>query len=100
MCQKILSSQASLLLIQPEDIERWFCYLGYRNPNPGHNDNPMEGRANTLEYYKKSILYWMPHTMMSWNIVSKIGNPIKLLLVNARIKKILKKETNKQDKKL
>ena len=92
-------SQQELLQVQPEDIETWFCFLAYGNPNPGHDDNPTVGRANTLLTYKKSISYYMPHTMIPWNIITKHGNPTKSLLVNARIKKVSKKEVNQQGKK-
>ena len=37
--------------------------------------------------------------MIPWNIISKHGNPTKSLLVNARIKKVSKKETNQKGKK-
>ena len=88
-------SQKELLLIQPQDIETWFCYLAYGIPNPGHDDNPMVGRANTFKTYKKSISYYMPHKMIPWNIVSEMGNPTRSVLVNEQIKKVGKKETKK-----
>ena len=61
--------QHELLHIQPEDNKTWFCYLAFGNPNPGHDNNPMVGRANTLRTYKKSISWYMPHNMIPWNII-------------------------------
>jgi hypothetical protein len=68
------------------------CLKVYGKEDLGPEDNPIHGRASSLEYYKKALSYFMPNRLMAWNVVAQVGNPTKLLERNALIKSVKKKE--------
>ena len=87
-------SRAELLLIQPEDIKRYFGLLAYNDPdydiNEPANHRPTYCRASNLENYKKALSYYMPNRTVSW--CDGRGNPTKSAPVNDIIKEVRKFE--------
>ena len=55
---------------------KWFntIVLGLESPPFGHDIRP-QLRSSTIEYYKKAISHYMPNRLMTWNELSKVGNP-------------------------
>lgn len=67
---------------------KWMNIKLYNKEDPGPNDRPLNGSHHTLDYYKKSISYFMPSKELSWNEVYKSGNPTKCKEVNDAIKRV------------
>ena len=86
--------------ITPNQIVKWFCLKVYGNPNPDFDANPTLGRSSSLQYYKKSLSFFMPNKLMHWNELADppSGNPTKSVEVNDIIKRVKKKEVRKQGK--
>jgi hypothetical protein len=59
---------------------------------PGPDDNPIEGRSNSLLYWKKAISFFMPNHQPAWNMLTNSGNPTKSADINDLIKTVKKKE--------
>ena len=51
-----------LSAITPTDIIRWMNVKLYEKEHPGEGDEPVHGSHHTLDYYKKSISYFMPNS--------------------------------------
>lgn len=60
----------------------------YNKEDPKDGDMPLNGSHHTLDYYKKSISYFMPQKEVSWDPAGKMGNPTRSNQVNNLIKKI------------
>jgi hypothetical protein len=88
-----------LLAIRPKDLEKWMCKKVYGVEEPGPNDHPTMGRANSLMFYKKALSYFMPNKRLGWNEVTETGNPTRSADVNDRIKRVRKEEVRKTGKK-
>jgi hypothetical protein len=82
--------------LTPDDVARWMCQKAYGTPEPDPDANPTQARSSSLESWKKAISYYMPNCLMSWNAVSGQGNPTRSIEVNTLIKKVKKKEVQKQ----
>ena len=86
----------ALVQVTPEEICRWLNEKAYRVEEPGEQDRPTSARLSLLMFYKKSISYFMPLKMESWNVRSKQGNPTRSVAVNNLIAKVKKREVRKQ----
>ncbi len=89
-------SLADLIVIQPEDIYRYFAYRAYGTPDPGPHDRPQYLRRNTLEYWKKGISYFMPNKSQAWRVESDgrgFGNPTRSTEVNGLMKAVAAAES-------
>jgi hypothetical protein len=93
-----LFSQEELAALTPNDIKRWMCVKAYGTAEPGVDDNPTLCRSTSLEFWKKAISFFMPNRLMSWNVLSNVGNPTKSIEINDLIKAVKKKEVRKQGK--
>jgi hypothetical protein len=91
-------SQEDLAALTPNDIKRWMCLKAYGTPKPGPDDHPTLCRSTSLEFWKKAISSFMPNRLMSWNVLTNVGNPTKSIEINDLIKAIKKKEVRKQGK--
>ena len=78
--------------LKPEDIYKWMAMKAYHMEDPGPDDQPLYGRASSLEYYKKAISYFMPNRIMSWNELQHVGNPTRSADVNDLITAVKKKQ--------
>jgi hypothetical protein len=91
-------SQDELLALTPAEIMRWVCRKAYGMPEPCVDNHPTLCRSTLLEFWKKAISSFMPNGLMSWNVLSNVGNPTKSIEVNDLIKAVKKKEVRKQGK--
>ena len=89
-------SQEVLAALTPNDIKRWMCEKAYGTPEPGPNDHPTLCPSTSLKFWKKAISSFMPNRLMSWNILTNVGNPTKSIEINDLIKAVKKKEVRKQ----
>mmetsp|Transcript_6791 Transcript_6791/g.11328 ORF Transcript_6791/g.11328 Transcript_6791/m.11328 type:complete len:265 (-) Transcript_6791:192-986(-) len=94
-------SDAELGAMSPVDLYRFFCFKACHKHDPGPTDKPMYARANSIEFWKKAMSYFMPNRLASWNYLANppCGNPTKSKEVNDLIKAVKKKETRKQGRK-
>ena len=90
-------SNRDFLSVKPIDIVHWMCKKVYGTPNPEEGANPIEGRCNSLEFYKKALSYFMPHRT-EWNFETESGNPTRSEEVKKLIRAVKKKEVRKQGK--
>jgi hypothetical protein len=85
-----------LLEITPDELKEWMCFKVYVTPHPGPDDMPTQGRASSLEYYKKAISFHMPSRNRVWDTESNKGNPTRSIECNDLICLIKKQEVRKQ----
>lgn len=81
-------TQDELGSVAPEDIIKWMNVKLYNKDDPSDFDRPLNGSHHTLDYYKKSISYFMPKKEMSWDPLHKNGNPTRSHEVNSLVKKV------------
>jgi hypothetical protein len=88
-----------LLRITPKSLVKYMCCKCFNQPEPPDTANPTEGRASSLEFYKKAISYFMPNRLLPWNEIHKEGNPTRSSQVGELIKRVKKtgKKTGKRD---
>ncbi|KAL7543240.1 hypothetical protein ACHAXR_012557 [Thalassiosira sp. AJA248-18] len=79
-------TQDELSAVTPQDIIKWMNVKLYNKEDPLEDDRPLNGSHHTLDYYKKSISYFMPKKEITWD--GKSGNPTRAHEVNNLIKKI------------
>ena len=60
----------------------------YNREDPEYDAKPLNGSHHTLDYYKKSISYFMPMKESSWSPSDSTGNPTRSNEVNNLIKRI------------
>jgi hypothetical protein len=89
-------SQEELNCILPDDVVCWMKLSSVGTPDPKLDADPKLARSNTLQFYKKAILFFIPNCLNSWNTTRMEGNRTKSLEVNAFIKMVEKKEVRKQ----
>jgi hypothetical protein len=85
-------SQQELAAITPTELVWWMCHKVYGKEEPDEDDNPIEGRSNSLLYWKKAISFFMPNHQQTWDALTNSGNPTKSLYINELIKMVKKKE--------
>jgi hypothetical protein len=85
-------SQQELAAITPTELVWWMCHKVYGKEEPDEDDNPIEGRSNSLLYWKKAISFFMPNHQQTWDALTNLGNPTKSLYINELIKMVKKKE--------
>jgi len=81
-------TQEELSSITPFDIIQWMNMKLYNKENPGPDDRPLNGSHHTLDYYKKSISYFMPSKEMEWDCIHMVGNPTKCKEMSDAIKRV------------
>lgn len=81
-------TQDELSAVAPEDIIKWMNVKLYNKEDPDEEDRPVNGSHHTLDYYKKSISYFMPKKEAGWDAATKTGNPTRAHEINNLIKKI------------
>ena len=74
-------------------------FQGLWNEEPGRDEKPIFGTANSLYTYKKHISYFVSAIqIMAWSELSKTGNPTRSVVVNDLITLVKKKEVRGQGK--
>lgn len=86
-------TQDELSAVSPQDVVNWMNMKLYNTEDPNEEDRPLSGSHHTLDYYKKSISYFMPKKDISWDPAEKSGNPTRSNELNNLIKKIRDFET-------
>jgi len=81
-------TQDELRAVSPQDLVNWMNMKLYNKEDPDEDDRPLNGSHHTLDYYKKSISYFMPKKEISWDPAEKSGNPTRSHEVNNLIKKV------------
>lgn len=84
--------------LTPNDIRRWMCFRCFGTPEPGDVDLPCLVRASTLEVYKKSVSWYMPNNMATWDYINKTGNPTKAKELRNLISYVMQREVRKKGK--
>ena len=87
-----------MLEITPEDIRKWMCLMAYHTENPSREDCPIYATKKSLDYTKKALSYFMVHSGVSWNNVTRVGNPTRSKQVNSLLNHIKKMEKSDQGK--
>jgi hypothetical protein len=91
-------TQQELAAITPPELERWMCKKVYGKEEPGANNNPIQGRSNSILYWKKAISFFMPNRQPTWDVLTNSGNPTKSIEINELVKLVKKKEVRRQGK--
>jgi hypothetical protein len=89
-------TEQELGVLTPADVLRWMNLKSFGVPNPPDDANPTQARSNSLKYWKKAISHFMPNKLMAWNRLSNQGNPTRSIEINDLIKRVKKKEVQKQ----
>ena len=92
-------TQEQLLTITPEQLCQWLKYKVYGDPDPGEDDRPSLGRANTLMFAKKAISFYMPNKITTWSVETNKGNPTRSIPINdliCKVKKMQVRHTGKE----
>lgn len=87
-----------LLEITPEDLRKWLSLMAYHNENPTRDDHPIYATLHSLKYTKKAVSYFMVHSNVPWNDVTRFGNPTRSKQVNSLLQHIKKLENADQGK--
>ena len=82
-------------LITAEDVLKWLNFRCFGDPDPPSDQNP-DARHHSLEFWKKSISYFMPNSHMPWNEISRCGNPTRSRKIGELLKKVKKKQVRGQ----
>lgn len=77
-----------LSLITPDDLIKWMTFKLYNKEAADLDEIPVRGSHFSIDFYKKSISYFMPHKDQKWDPVAKRGNPTRSKEVNAFINRI------------
>ena len=62
----------------------------FSKENPEHDEMPITGSHHTIDYYKKSISYFMPKKETHWDPINQTGNPTRSNEVTNLVKRIRK----------
>eukprot|EP00584_Thalassiosira_punctigera_P018498 CAMPEP_0172554986 /NCGR_PEP_ID=MMETSP1067-20121228/57433_1 /TAXON_ID=265564 ORGANISM="Thalassiosira punctigera, Strain Tpunct2005C2" /NCGR_SAMPLE_ID=MMETSP1067 /ASSEMBLY_ACC=CAM_ASM_000444 /LENGTH=579 /DNA_ID=CAMNT_0013343477 /DNA_START=33 /DNA_END=1772 /DNA_ORIENTATION=+ len=86
-------TQDELSCVTPQDVVKWMNVKLYNKEDPEEDARPLNGSHHTLDYYKKSISYFMPSKELSWDEDSNSGNPTRSQEVNDIIKRVREFDT-------
>jgi hypothetical protein len=85
-------SDEELTSVTPTDVERYMKFRAYGVPEPGTDDRPKLLRGSSLMVIKKSISFFIPNRLPSWDPGRNCGNPTKSIAVNNVIKVVTRHE--------
>ena len=98
--QEYTRSQAyrtsELNAITPLDVLRWMNIKTFGVPDPPLDANPVSARSSSLNFYKKSISFYMPNRLIVWSTTRNEGNPTRSNEINDLLKRVKRKEVRKQ----
>ena len=77
-----------LSVITPQDLIKWFTFKLYKKETVDEDEVPTHGSHFSIDFYKKSISYFMPNKAQKWDPISNRGNPTRSKVVNAFINRI------------
>jgi hypothetical protein len=80
--------KSELNAVTPNDVLRWMNNKVFGMPDPPPLDaNPVSARSSSLQFYKKSISYFMPNRLAVWSYTRNEGNPARSTEINDSIKR-------------
>jgi hypothetical protein len=98
--QEYTRSQAyrtsELNAITPVDVLHWMNIKTFGIPDPPIDANPVSARSSSLNFYKKSISFFMPNRLIPWSTSRSEGNPTRSNEINDLLKRVKRKEVRKQ----
>ena len=86
------------LAINPDAVARYMIFKAYGTEEPAPDARSNGRRSSSLYYWKKTLSFYMPNRLISWNVIGGQGNPTRSIDVNNIIAKVKKKEVQKQGK--
>jgi hypothetical protein len=91
-------TDAELQEVTPAEMVRWMNLRTFGVPERARNSDTVRPmvRANTLAFWKKAVLFFMPDRLHGWRSGTNDGNPTKSAEVNNFIKSTQRLETRKQ----
>jgi hypothetical protein len=89
-------TKGELRALTPLHVLQWMNLRTFGVTDPALDANPTLARSNSLEFYKKSISFFMPNRLIVWVSGRNEGNPTRSNEVNNLIKRVRKKEVRKQ----
>ena len=87
---------SELNAITPIDVLRWMNIKTFGIPDPPLDANPVSARSSSLNFYKKSISFYMPNRLIAWSTTRNEGNPTRSNEINDLLKRVKRKEVRKQ----
>jgi len=88
--------KSELNAVTPNDVLRWMNTKVFGMPDPPLDANPVSARSSSLQFYKKSISFFMPNRLAAWSYTRNEGNPTRSTEINDLIKRVKRKEVRKQ----
>ena len=88
-------SNDELFQLTLEHIYGFLAEKDFGTSSPSEDCKPMYGRASSMEFTKKAILFYMPNSLMKWDVGNRSRNPTKSVLVNELIKRVKKHKVRK-----
>ena len=91
-------TKADLRALTPHRVLSWMNLKAFGVIDAPKNDanNPMFARSNSLAFWGKAILFFMPNRLIPWYSGRNEGNPTRSIEINNLIKRVKKKEVRKQ----
>jgi hypothetical protein len=80
----------------PQHILQCMNQKAFGVTDPALDANPTLATANSLEYWKKALSFFMPNRLIIWLSGRNEGSPTQSIEVNNLIKRVRKKEVRKQ----
>jgi hypothetical protein len=77
-----------LLQIKPSHVRRFLSLKVFGKEEYGPDDKSTEGRANSIEFDKKALSYFMPRNKIAWDDLTQMGNPTRSTEVNELIEHV------------
>ena len=89
---------SELNAITPLDVLRWMNIKTFGIPNPPLDANPVLPRSRLLNFYKKSISFYimLPTLLIACSTTCNEENPTRSNEINDLIKRVKRKEVNLQ----
>jgi hypothetical protein len=89
--RKYIYSDDEFNAITPAHVLQWMNFMAFGTINPAVNANPISARSNSLQYWKKAILFFHPNRLMVSRAGCNEGNPTHSVEINNLIKRVKKK---------
>jgi hypothetical protein len=88
--------QEQLAVISADNMLRWMNYKTFGTPFPGPDANPAGCRSSTIQFWKKSISFFIPNKHHPWDSLMEQSNPTRSREILDLIKFVKKKEVRRQ----
>ena len=89
-------TKGELRALTPDDVVAWMNVKAFDDPDPSLDANPTEFHSSSLEFWKKTLSFFMPDRLTALVSGRNEGNPTRSIEVNSLIRRVKKKEVRKQ----